>query len=105
MFDNGRCRTLRQRVRRLDRPRVDVGLSVGASLQVAAVAPAGWLQGLQPDPPREAALSALLDRVRARFGIGMLDYGAVRRSPWMGRKIAFERIPGHEEPIRAAGVG
>lgn len=36
----------------------------------------------------------LLDSVQRRFGRSALDFGRVLRCWWIGRKIAFESVPG-----------
>ena len=65
-----------------------------AVLNVEGGRQAGRLPGFEADEGRDGRLADLLDAVQRRYGKRALDYGGVRRTRWMGRKIAFDRVPG-----------
>ena len=68
-----------------------LGRSVAVEASVEAVrSDAGDLTWGDDAPER---LSPLLDAVWDRYGHRALCFGNVRRSLWMGRKLAFEQVP------------
>ena len=77
------------------RPRVAAGVrTVTVAVDLAPSDHTHPLPGLAAAGAwRDERIAALVDAVHARFGCAALDYGGVRRSRWMGRKIAFDRIP------------